>query len=82
MTFDEWETSVPNCIRGDPLWRMKAYRLAPFLQDLAWADATKVMRDRRTLRTTGQLYEAVGSIGANLAEGYSRGAGRDRARFL
>jgi len=27
------------------------------------------------------LYRAVGSIGANLAEGYSRGTGRDRARF-
>lgn len=28
-----------------------------------------------------QLYRAVGSIGANIAEGYSRGTGKDRARF-
>lgn len=27
------------------------------------------------------MYEAIGSIGANLAEGYSRGTGKDRARF-
>jgi hypothetical protein len=27
------------------------------------------------------LYRALGSVGANLAEGYSRGTGRDRARF-
>jgi four helix bundle protein len=28
-----------------------------------------------------QLYRALGSISANLAEGYSRVSGRDRARF-
>ena len=28
-----------------------------------------------------QLYRSLGSISANLAEGYSRGTGRDRARF-
>ena len=30
---------------------------------------------------SGQLYRALGSISANLAEGYSRGTGKDRARF-
>jgi four helix bundle protein len=29
----------------------------------------------------GQIYRAVGSIGANIAEGYSRSSPRDRARF-
>src|SRR4029078_508662 len=38
-------------------------------------------KDNRTLRLSGQLYEALGSVGANLAEGYSRGTGKDRARF-
>jgi four helix bundle protein len=28
-----------------------------------------------------QLYRAVGSVGANVAEGYGRGTGKDRARF-
>jgi four helix bundle protein len=39
------------------------------------------MQDRRTLGIAGQLYEALGSISANLAEGYSRGTSKDRARF-
>ena len=28
-----------------------------------------------------QLYRAIGSISANIAEGYSRGSHKDRARF-
>jgi len=28
-----------------------------------------------------QLYRALGSVSANIAEGYSRGGGRDRTRF-
>ena len=39
------------------------------------------MKDRRTRRLSDQLYRALGSIGANLAEGYSRGSNKDRARF-
>ncbi len=30
---------------------------------------------------SNQLYRALGSISTNLAAGYSRGTGRDRARF-
>jgi four helix bundle protein len=30
---------------------------------------------------TDQLYRALGSISANLSEGYSRGTSKDRARF-
>lgn len=39
------------------------------------------MRDRRTIGLAEQLYRALGSISANIAEGFSRGTGRDRARF-
>ncbi len=60
---------------------MDAYRLALFAADLGWYDATKLMQDKRTLDLSNQLYRALGSISANLAEGYSRGTGRDRARF-
>jgi four helix bundle protein len=72
---------VPDVIRADSLWKMKAYRLALFIADLGWHDATKLIRDRRTATLSNQLYRALGSVGANLAEGYSRGTGRDRARF-
>ncbi|MDE3091576.1 MAG: four helix bundle protein, partial [Chloroflexota bacterium] len=51
------------------------------LSDLCWYDATRLMRDKRTLDLSDQLFRAVGSISANVAEGYSRGTGKDRARF-
>lgn len=60
---------------------MEAYRLGLFAADVGWHDTTKLMRDKRTLELSDQLYRALGSISANLAEGYSRGTGRDRARF-
>jgi four helix bundle protein len=81
MKFEEWEKTVPETIRVDSLWKMAAYRLALFLADLGWRDATKLMGDRRTIGLSDQLYRALGSISANLAEGYSRGTGRDRAHF-
>jgi four helix bundle protein len=60
---------------------MEAYRLGLFIADVGWHDVTKLMRDKRTLDLSDQLYRALGSISANLAEGYSRGTGKDRARF-
>jgi four helix bundle protein len=68
-------------ITGDSLWKMEAYRLALFATDLGWHDVTKLAGDRRTLDLAGQLYRALGSIEANISEGYSRGSGKDRARF-
>jgi four helix bundle protein len=76
-----WERGVPEAITEDSLWKVKACRLALFLSDLGWYDVTKLVGDRRTLAPSDQLYRALGSIGANLAEGYSRGSGKDRARF-
>ena len=81
MKYEEWERSVPEEIRGDSLWKMEAYRLALFVAHLGWHDVTKLMQDKRTRGLSDQLYRALGSIGANLAEGYSRGTGKDRARF-
>ncbi|MDH7486133.1 MAG: four helix bundle protein [Anaerolineae bacterium] len=81
MDYEEWERTVPETMTGDSLWKMKAYRLALFLSDVGWHDVTKLMRDRRTISLSDQLYRALGSISANLAEGYSRGTGKDRARF-
>jgi four helix bundle protein len=81
MSFDEWLKSVPGEITGDSLWKMEAYRLALFAADVGWCDVTKLTGDKRTLDLAGQLYRALGSIEANISEGYSRGSGRDRARF-
>jgi len=81
MNYQEWEQRVPADITGDVLWKMRAYRLALFVGDLAWSDVTQLAADPRTLALSDQLYRAVGSIGANIAEGYGRSSGKDRARF-
>jgi four helix bundle protein len=81
MNYEAWLKSVPRQITGDPLWTVEAYRLALFAAELGWHDVTKLMKDKRTVELSDQLYRASGSIGANISEGYSRGGGRDRARF-
>jgi four helix bundle protein len=81
MNYKEWGLTVPDCMRGDPLWRVEAYRLAVFVGEIGWPDVTRLMHDARTIKLSGQLYEALGSISANVAEGYSRGSNKDRARF-
>lgn len=81
VSYEEWVKSVPEEIIGDSLWKMEAYRLGLFVADVGWHDVTKLMQDRRTLGLSDQLYRALGSISADVAEGYSRGTGKDRARF-
>lgn len=81
MNFLEWQASVPQEIKGDVVWTVKAYQLALFLAELAWHDATKLLGDKRTLSTSDQLNRAAGAVSADIEEGYSRGTGKDRARF-
>jgi four helix bundle protein len=81
MDFESWQQAVPVAIAHDALWKMKVYRLALFAADIGWSDITKLMGDRRTLAVADQLFRALGSEGANIAEGYSRGSGKDRVRF-
>ena len=81
MTFAEWMESVPRELKDDPLWRMEVYRLSVFAGDLAWSDATRLVQDKRTISLSDQLYRAVGSVSANVAEGYSRQSGKDQARY-
>src|SRR2546423_1824578 len=81
MSYEEWEQTVLPEFKTDPLWKVQVYRLALFLGELAWPDVTLLSRDRRTVSLSNQLYRAVGSISVNVAEGYSRGTGKERARF-
>lgn len=81
MSYDEWIKAVPDALTTDPLWSLKVYRLALFAADIGWHDVTKLMQDKRTVALSDQLYRALGSIGGNVSEGYSRGSGKDRARF-
>lgn len=81
MDYTEWEAGVPDEIKADSVWKSKAYRLALFVSDIAWHDATKLLSDKRTLSLSDQLYRAACAVSADLEEGYSRASGRDRARF-
>jgi four helix bundle protein len=81
MKFSDWQDHVPSSIREDPLWEIEAYRLSLFASDVSWRDASTLRDEQRTKSLSDQLYRAVGSISSNIAEGYSRGTGKDRARF-
>ena len=60
---------------------MKVYRLSLFAANLGWHDITKLAQDRCTVSLSDQLYRSLGSISANIAEGYSRSSNKDRNRF-
>ena len=77
-----WAETLPSELLRDTLWKIEAYRLGLYVSDMAWDDVTALSRDVRTRSVADQLNRALGSISANIAEGYSRGGGRDRARFL
>jgi four helix bundle protein len=81
MNFSQWATTVPKSITGDSLWKVKVYQLALFSSDIGWHDVLVLAQDKRTIALADQLYRALGSIGANIAEGYSYGTGPNRARL-
>jgi four helix bundle protein len=82
MRYDEWQVSVPDEIKGDSLWKLEVYRLGLFISDISWQDALEISKHSLARGIADQLYRAVCSISANIAEGYSRSTGKDRARFL
>ena len=82
MNYPDWQKTVPDDITQDPLWKLEVYRLGLFVADIAWQDALTLNKNSLTRSLADQLYRAVGSVSANIAEGYSRSTGKDRARFL
>ena len=81
MTYQTWMDAVPKEIKEDALWRMEVYRLSLFAADLAWPDVTKLLKDKRTLGLSDQLYRSAGAVSSDIAEGYSRKSGKDQARY-
>jgi four helix bundle protein len=61
---------------------MTAYRLAVYMLEAGWGDARALHRSPIAKSVATQLYRALGSIVANIAEGYSRSSGPDRARMF
>lgn len=81
MTYEEWEAQVPDELKADTVWRVKAYRLALFLADLAWHDAGVLLKNRRTAEAGDQLCRATSRISASIIEGYSRDTGKARSTY-
>jgi len=81
MNYDTWLPKVSTSITRDPLWNMQVYRQALFVVDIGWKDVTRLLQDKRTISLSDQLYRALGSIGANVSEGYSYGTKPNRARM-
>ena len=82
MNYAEWLITVPSEISNDPIWKLEVYRLALFAGDLGWHDVLALSKNKLMYSVADQLHRALGSISANLTEGYSRSKGLDRARFF
>ena len=82
MKYAEWLETVPSDISNDPIWKLEVYRLALFIGDIGWEDVQKLSREKLMFSVADQLHRSLGSISANLTEGYSRSKGLDRARFI
>lgn len=80
--MDDRASAVSIETPRDPIWRMRVYQLAVELVEEAWPDAQELSRHPMMLKVCDQLYSAVGSIEANIADGYSRNSGKDRSRFF
>lgn len=80
MTFSEWEKTLPIEVKEDIVWKMEAYRLSLFLSDVCWEDTNAILAEKR-FSLADQLYRSVGSISANIIEGYSRISNKEKARF-
>jgi len=82
MNYVEWFKTVPSEITNDPIWKLEVYRLALFIGDIGWHDVLALSKNKLMFSVADQLHRSLGSIGANLTEGYSRSKGLDRARFI
>ena len=82
MKFEEWLETVPERVKRDPVWSFFAYRRALYLFDLAWEDVQNWPNGPGIRALADQLLRSVGSISANIEEGWGRGFGADRNRFL
>ncbi len=77
-----WEQTCSAAITSDPLWKLDVYRASMYLLHVSREDCAAIRRARPRSDTGDQLDDAVGSISANLSEGYSRATRVDRLRLI
>lgn len=80
MKYKEWIEQVPIELKDDAVWSLKVYQIALFVADLCWLDIKPILK-QRLFSLSDQLYRSVGSISANITEGYSRYSFKEQARF-
>lgn len=82
MNYVDWMKGVMPEIKHDPIWNLEVYRLALFVDDIGWHDVLALSKEKLMWSVADQLHRSLGSISANLTEGYSRSKGLDRAHFI
>jgi len=66
----------------DRIQKNEVHELALELFDKFWKDSDKIGQDYRGREVVRQLVRSIGSISANIEEGYGRGYGKPYAQYL
>jgi len=74
--FVEWQKTVPEAIRSEKFWSLRAYQKALYLYDLLWQDTEIWMKDERGQALSKQIIGSADSVCSNIEEGYGRGYGK------
>ena len=75
LKFEDWEKTIADYIKKDPLWESLYYRVALYLYDLVWDDCDILQKDFKARNNVSQLIRSSGSISANMEEAVGRGVG-------
>ena len=54
--YEEWERSVHERVKAEPVWGFLGYRKALFLYDVAWEDCESLLKDKRGQEITRQKH--------------------------
>lgn len=66
----------------DRLEEIRFYMHSRELWDMCWDDTELLMRDLRGKEISKQLIRSMGSVSANIEEGYGRGFGKEYPHYL
>jgi four helix bundle protein len=66
----------------DRLDEIEFYRLSLLLWEEYWKDSESLVNDLRGKEIAKQMIRCIGSISANIEEGYGRGFGKEYPQFL
>jgi four helix bundle protein len=74
--------NTKNVVMEDSLENLQFYQMAMQLWDDCWKDTEILIKDYRGKEIAKQLIRSVGSISANIEEGYGRGYGKEYPQFI